>query len=130
MVLLTDASFENARDFKSQLGYLILMVDKHDACNIVDFGSNRCKHVARSVMAAELFSFVLGFDYAFVVQDLLMDMTGRHFPLEALVDSKTVFDIVAKQSQTTEKRLQIDAMALRQSYDGGKWRGWGGCQAT
>lgn len=84
LVLLTDASFANARDFKIQLGYIILMVDNHDNCNIILFGSNRCRRVARSVMAAELFELMLGFDYAFVVRDFLEDMTGRVLPLEAL----------------------------------------------
>lgn len=67
--------------------------------------------VARSVMAAALFALVMGFDYAYVVRYLLFAMTGRTFPLEELVDSKTVFDIIANQSQTTEKRLKIDASA-------------------
>lgn len=43
VVLLYDASFGNARDDKSQLGYLLLMVDKHKNCNIVHYGSNRCR---------------------------------------------------------------------------------------
>lgn len=94
------------------MGYLILTVEKKANCNVVHFVSNRCKSVARSVKEDGLFALVLGFDYAFVVKDLLYDMTGTVFPIEAIVDSKTVFDIIAKQAQNTEKRLQIDDMAL------------------
>lgn len=101
LVLITDASFANARDMKSQIRYLILIVDAYNNCNIVRFGSNLCKRVARSVMAAQLFALVLGFDYAFMVKYLLADMSERDFSLEVLVDWKTVFDIVAKQSQDT-----------------------------
>lgn len=68
-------------------------------------------------MAAELFGLVLGFDYTYVVCELIEDITGRRFAIEALVDSKTAFGVVAKQSQTSERPLQIDALALRESYD-------------
>lgn len=96
-MLLANTSFANARDYRSQLGYLILKVNCDNNCNIVHFGSNRCKRIARSVMPVELFALVLTFEHAFVIQDLLHDITGRCFPLEALLDSKTVFDVIAKQ---------------------------------
>lgn len=129
IVLLTDASFANARDLKSQLGYLILVVDDDGNCNVLHYGSNRCRRVARSVMAAELFALVLGYDYAYVVRTLMEEMTGLNLKMEALVDSKTVFDVIAKYSQTGEKRLQIDVNALRQEYDYGELHrlGWLPC---
>ena len=120
LVLMTDASFANAEGMRSQLGYLVLMVDDDDNCNIVHYGSNRCKRVARSVMAAEIQALVLGFDFAFIVKDLIEEILGREVKLEALVDSKTVFDVIARDAQTSERRLQIDVLALRQSYDRGE----------
>ena len=120
LVLLTDASFANAEGMKSQLGYLVLMVDGNGNCNIVHYGSNRCQRVARSVMAAELQALVLGFDYAFVIKDLVEEILGRHVKVEVMVDSKTTFNVVAKDGKTTERRLQIDVLALRQSYDLGE----------
>lgn len=126
LVLLSDASFGNAAGLKSQLGYLIMMVDSDDNCNIVHYGSNRCKRVARSVMAAEIQALVLGFDYAFVVKDLIEEILGHHISLDALIDSRTVFNVIAKDAQTAERRLQIDVLALRQSYDAGELEriGW------
>lgn len=120
LVLMTDASFANAQGMKSQLGYLIMLVDDEGNCNIVHYGSNRCKRVARSVMAAEIQALVLGFDYAYVVKDLIEEILGRTIMLDAMVDSKTVFDVIAKDAKTTERRLQIDVIALRQSYDMGE----------
>ena len=120
LVLMTDASFANAEGMKSQLGYLILMVDAAGNCNIVHYGSNRCKRVVRSVMAAEVQALVLGFDFSFVVKDLIEELLGREIKLEAMVDSKTVFDVIARDSQTAERRLQIDVLALRQSYNCGE----------
>ena len=120
LVLMTDASFANAQGMKRQLGYLIMLVDDEGNCNIVHYGSNRCKRVARSVMAAEIQALVLGFDYAYVVKDLIEEILGRTIMLDAMVDSKTVFDVIAKDAKTTERRLQIDVIALRQSYDMGE----------
>lgn len=45
---------------------------------------------------------------------------ARSVQVEALVDSKTLFDVIAKHGSTTEKRLQIDVFALRQSYTTGE----------
>lgn len=42
---------------------------------------------------------------------------GRNVELEALVDSKTLFNFIAKDGSTVERRLKIDVMALRQSYE-------------
>ena len=120
LVLITDASFANAEGLKSQLGYLILMADKNGNCNVLHYGSNKCQRVARSVMAAEIQALTLGFDYAFIVKDLVDEILGRQLRIEAMIDSKTVFNVVAKEGKTTERRLQIDITALRQSYDLGE----------
>ena len=120
IVLLTDASFANATGMKSQLGYLLLLVDKHENCNVLHYGSDKCKRIARSVMAAELHALVLGFDYAFLVKDLVEEILGRKIVVEAMVDNKSVFNVIAKDGKTAERRLQIYVLALRQSYDLGE----------
>lgn len=47
-------------------------------------------------------------------------MLGRKLSVEAMIDRKTVIDVVAKDDHTTERRLQIDVFAQRQSYDTGE----------
>ena len=120
IVLATDASFANTADLKSQLGYFIMLVDDKQRCNVLHYGSNKCQRIARSVMAAEIQALMLGFDYAFYVRDLLEEILGRSFKIEAMIDSKTVFNVVAKDGKTTERRLQIDILSLRESYDNGE----------
>lgn len=83
------------------------MVDYIDDANMIHFVSRRCRGVRGSVMARELHELVLGFDHAFAIFDLLAKILGRKIEIEALVDSKTVFDVVAKNGRTQEKRLQI-----------------------
>lgn len=62
-------------------------------------------------MAAEVKSLVHGFGflYAYLVRDLSEELIGRPLTLEAMIDSKTVFNFVARDGQSTERRLQIDA---------------------
>lgn len=40
--------------------------------------------------------------------------------LEVMIDSKTVFSVVAKDGKTTERQQQNDILALRESYDSGE----------
>lgn len=71
-------------------------------------------------MAAEIQALTLGFDYAFVVRNLVEEIFGRNISMDFLIDSKTVFNVISKDKQTTELRLQIDVLALRRSYDLGE----------
>lgn len=74
LVLASEASFENAPGSKSQLGYVIMIFDDDNNCNIIHYGSNRCTRIARSVMADELHDLTLGLDYGFVRKELLEDI--------------------------------------------------------
>ena len=71
-------------------------------------------------MEAKIQAVILGFDYAYIIKNQVEEILGRSMSIEAMIDSKTVFNVVAKEGKITEKRLQIDILALRQSYDGGE----------
>lgn len=122
LALFTDASFANADRYKSQIGCVVLLVDSNNNANIIHYGSSRCKRVTRSVMAAELHALVYGFDQAFVVRAVLEELLGQSIQIDGYIDSRTVFNVVAKSSATLEKRLQIDAHALRESHEKGELR--------
>ena len=99
-----------------------MMVDKQNRCNIVHYGSNRRQRIARSVMAAEVQALILGFDFAFLIKTMIDEIIGRNLEIDAMMDRKTVFNIIAKDGKTTEKRLQIDVLSIRESYDLGELR--------
>lgn len=122
IALMTDASFANAPGGKSQLGYIITLMDKAGRCNILHYGSNRCQRVCRSVMAAEMHGLILGFDYAYIIQDMLQEILGTKYEIEVMTDSRTLFNVVTKDAMTTERRLQIDILQVRESYDNGEIR--------
>lgn len=58
LCLLTDSSFANAEGHKSQLVFVLSLVDSTGNCNILHFGSSRCSRVTRSVMASEIFGLI------------------------------------------------------------------------
>lgn len=86
LILFSDASFTNAEGLKSQRGYLFLIVDEVWQCNVLNYGRNRCKRVARSVMAAETMALVLVFDYAFFLHTLTVELMERELTLEEIID--------------------------------------------
>lgn len=69
--------------------------------NLVHFGSIRCHGVTRSLMAPELHALIAGFDQAFVIRDIMSWIFGKNIEIEAYVDSKTVFDVIANDASTT-----------------------------
>lgn len=102
---------------RSQLGFLILLCDEKGNCNVLHYGSSKCKRVTRSVMAAEIHALSYGFDCAIITKSIIEELVQRSLPLHAYVDSKTLFNVIAKDASTTEKRLQIDVHVIRESRD-------------
>ncbi len=71
----------------------------------------------RSVLAAELYAMVHGFDVGSVLKATLTKMLGNPIPLILVTDSKSLYDCLIRLSIIVEKRLMINVMALRQSYE-------------
>lgn len=120
LVLFTYASFANAAKLKSQMGFVLALVDEDGTANVIHYRSNTSYRVTRSVMAAERLALVYGFDNAYILQCMLQEVMNRKIPIDAYVDSKTVFNVIARKGPTLEKRLQIDAFALRESHTKGE----------
>jgi hypothetical protein len=107
VVVLSNASFGNAEGYKSQLGFVLCIVDYANNANIVHFGSLKCERVRRSVMAAELHSLVFGFDSAFIFRQTILEISGREVPIDAFIDSLSVFEAMATLGKTLKKRLNL-----------------------
>ena len=112
-----DSSFANNDDLTSQLGFVILLADDENNVHFIDFGSKKSTRVVRSIMAGEMYAFVLGFDRAFIIKHDFQEMLGKSIPITMLTDSKQVFDSMTKSKPTTERRLMIDLHATKDSYD-------------
>lgn len=95
-VLVSDASFATAKGLKILLGFVILITNYKGDDNLVHYGSSRCKRVTRSVTAAEVHGITLGLDFAYIAHDLLHEIIRRETGIDAYVEIKTLFDVVAK----------------------------------
>ncbi|KAM4055441.1 cwf18 domain containing protein [Hirsutella rhossiliensis] len=97
--VFTDGSFANNKDLSSQIGF----------------------RVTRSVLASEIYGLTSGFDLAFVIKQTVNTIAQRldlkQIPLVICTDSYSLYECLVKLGTTTEKRLMIDIMALRQAYE-------------
>ena len=116
LVVFTDSSFANNRDLSSQIGYIVCLADSTSA-NTIHWSSVKCKRVTRSVLAAELYGVAHGFDIGAVIKATLTKLLQRDVPLILCTDSKSLYNCLVKLGTTREKRLMIDVISLRQTYE-------------
>lgn len=66
LVVIPYASFSNAKKLRSQLVFVIMMMDEKGTANVIHYGSRRCRRAMRSIIAAKSHPLVIGFDNSFV----------------------------------------------------------------
>ncbi|KID81354.1 Ribonuclease H-like protein [Metarhizium guizhouense ARSEF 977] len=129
LFVFVDGSFANNEDLSSQLGYIIVIgtEDQTDndeflvKGNIITYSSTKSKRVTRSALASELYSMVQGADIGYAIASTLKLITKQlgipDIPMILLTDSYSLYECLVKLGTTKEKRLMIDIMALRRSYE-------------
>jgi len=129
VMVFTDGSFANNADMTSQIGYIVTLVNETNRTdeeftfrgNIIHWSSTKCKRVTRSVLASEIYGAAGGVDTGFVVAETIRMVTERlgivRVPLIICTDSYSLYECLVKLGTTSEKRLMIDIMALRQMYE-------------
>ena len=113
----SDASHASNFDGSSQLGYIVVLRDKHSRFSILQFKSAKCHRITKSAMAAETCAFVEAFDVAWTMKYELELLLKRQVPLQMLVDSKQLFQSISHGTRTKEKRLMIDLAASKQAFN-------------
>lgn len=130
LTVFVDGSFANNQDLSSQIGYVIALVNEEKVGdgtqyrmkgNTLHWSSTKCKRVTRSVLASEIYGMVSGFDLGTVISSTLRMITDRlglpTIPLTICTDSYSLYECLVKLGTTKEKRLMVDIMSLRQSYE-------------
>ncbi|KAJ4159560.1 uncharacterized protein LMH87_008458 [Akanthomyces muscarius] len=130
LFVFVDGSFANNKDLSSQLGYIIVFgteeaTDDQNKVtikgNIITWASIKSKRVTRSALASELYSMVQGADIGYAINSTMAMITKqlrtREIPMILCTDSFSLYECLVKLGTTKEKRLMIDIMALRQSYE-------------
>ena len=117
VIVFTDSSFANNKDNSSQIGYVLVLADGNNKCNLIHWSSIKCKRVTRSVLASELYAMGNGFDTACVIKHTVDAIRSKDTPLIICIDSFSLWECLVKLGTTREKRLMIDVGAIRQSYE-------------
>jgi hypothetical protein len=71
------------------------------------------------VLTAELYAMINDFDVEIVIKSIIEHILKLKNSLSLILftDSKSLFDCLVKLETTSEKRLMIDLMCLKQSYE-------------
>jgi hypothetical protein len=130
LFVFVDGSFANNKDLSSQIGYeIILGNESYETSNtafaikgnLVHWSSTKSKRVTRSVLASEIYGMVSGVDMALAISATINMITTQLGllppPVIVCTDSYSLYECLVKLGTTKEKRLMIDVMALRQSYE-------------
>lgn len=110
----TDSSFAYTKGNMIQFRFFILMTYNEGRRTTVSYGSSRCRCVPCPVLATELHALLLVVDDSFATCEMLNTTLARTVPIEALVDSITVVDLIFSDGKTSDRRLQIDVSVKRE----------------
>jgi hypothetical protein len=128
LFVFVDGSFANNKDYSSQIGYVIVLGNESYGDgefelngNLIHWSSTKCKRITRSVLASELYAMASGVDVAISLSTTFNLITQQlkinNFPTIICTDSFSLYECLVKLGTTKEKRLMIDIMAMRQSYE-------------
>jgi hypothetical protein len=132
LFVFVDGSFANNKDLSSQIGYKIIIANETTNAsyeensfelrgNLIHYSSTKSKRITRSVLASEIYGMVGGVDMAIAINTTIkMIVSQLGFPAPPIIvctDSYSLYECLVKLGTTKEKRLMIDIMAIRQSYE-------------
>ncbi len=131
LFVFVDRSFANNKDLSSQIGYVIIFANEYSHANtneftiegnIIHWSLTKYRRVTQSILASEIYGMVNEFDLGFVIKQTLATICKRidlaKVPLILYTNSYSLYQCLVQLGTTSEKRLIIDIMALKQSYEG------------
>jgi hypothetical protein len=116
LMIFIDAAFVNTIDLHNQIDYVVCLTDDVNA-NLIHWSLIKYKRVIRSVLAIELYVMINDFDVESIIKLIIERMLHISLSLILLTNFKSLFDCLVKLNTISEKRLMIDLMCLRQSYE-------------
>ncbi len=116
MICCVDSSFANRPSGHYQIGFLVVLADKHKHCSTLHYASRKARRVARSTMVAEALAFADGFDAAFSIRHDLVRIVNQHIPLLMIKDRNALFGVITRNRLTTEGRTMIDLALCRSAF--------------
>ena len=112
----SDASFANNDDLTTQLGYILFLGDKFGNVVPTYFKSYKARRVVNSAMAGEMIAFSDLFDTSVAIASDLQTCLRKKIPIQLLTDSKSLFDVISKDTRTSQKRTNIEIAVAREGF--------------
>ena len=116
LVVYTDASHANLPDAGSQGGIYLEVVSGEKRAPLF-WQSKRIRRVVKSSMAAETLALIEGIESAILMRNLLSEIlfnNKKMINIEAVTDSKSVFDSAYATNQILDKGLRVNMSVLRE----------------
>jgi hypothetical protein len=117
LMIFINVAFANTFNLHNQIDYVMCLTNDDVNVNLIHWSSIKCKRVIKNVLTIELYAMINDFDVATIIKSIIERMLHIFLSLILLTDSKSFYDCFVKLNTITKKRLTIDLMCLKQSYE-------------
>ena len=111
-----DASFGNLKKGASQGGMFVELVSNNKTSPVM-WQSKKIHRVVADVMAAETLAMVSALDEAFLISNMFSELLFQNretIPIEAVTDSRSLYESAHSTKSLENRRLRIDMSILRE----------------
>jgi hypothetical protein len=115
-MIFIDVFFVNV-NLHFQIDYVICLIDDQNKAYIIHWSFTKCKRMIESVLTTELYAMIHEFDSDSMIKSIIERILNIFLSMILLTDSRSLYDCLVKLEIASEKRLIIDLMCLRQSYE-------------
>lgn len=88
----------------------------YGAVNIIHYSSSTNNCDCKSVLAAELFTSIVGYDVDYTITHTLQGIFRRKTGLAMHTDNRSLHGLCISAAHTTERRTKIDLAITRDAY--------------
>ena len=117
LVIFIDSFYVNNWDFIFQIDYVIYLIDASNRINILHWFSIKCKRMIRNVLTFELYKLIHKFNFEAALKTTIKKILRFNISLIVYTDFRFLYQCLMKLKTIEKKRLMIDVMNLRQSYE-------------
>ena len=117
LMIFTDSFYVNNRNLIFQIDYVICLIDASNWINILHWSSIKCKRMIRSVLIFELYELIHEFDFETILKTTIERILRSNISLVVCTDFRFLYQCLMRLKTIEKKRLMIDVMSLRQSYE-------------
>jgi hypothetical protein len=112
LIVFTNILFINNRDLFSQIGYILVLVNRTRYTNIIYWFSIKYKRVIRSILASELYNMAYGFNISTFIKLIINKVLEIELLLIIYTDSKLLYKCLINLGTTRKKYLIINIICF------------------